>query len=86
MPLNPTRLVRLCALLATVVALVAVGAGAAQAVTSSSPLPGASADIFPAKLAPSSKICSTLHAPYPAGDGDAAACGSVVPLAASTIP
>ncbi len=40
--LNRTRLVRLCATLAAVVALVAVGAGAAQAVTSSSPVPSAS--------------------------------------------
>jgi len=65
------------------------GAGFAsgeQATPRKTLFPGASADIFPAKLAPSSKICSTLHAPYPAGDGDAAACGSVVPLAASTIP
>jgi peptide/nickel transport system substrate-binding protein len=40
MSLNPARLAPLCALLAAVVALVAVSAGTAQAVTSSSPVPG----------------------------------------------
>ena len=43
MSLNPARLVRFCMLLTAVVALGALGAAGAQAVTSSSPLPGASA-------------------------------------------
>ena len=39
MPLNPSRLARLGLLVAAVVAIVAVGAGTALAVSSSSPAP-----------------------------------------------